>query len=299
VNRFTLVAEAHGSRQLVRDALAPDQVGGNVRVFPHGLSQRLLGLWWRRELLRGMLRSVGPKKIICVSEAVRLRLLNEYRFPGRKLVTVSNGIDPLRFRPDPDSAAACRQRWGIPDGALVFGAVGRFAPMKGYRTALSGFETLLERFPGLDLRLVLIGQGEEESALRARADAIVPRGRVVFAPFTDRPWEALSALDVFVMPSLTEGLPLTLLEAMACGCCPVAMAAGGIPEVLTTPELGWLVPVGDEAAFAAAMNEAASRTPAERAAMGMRARGRVETSFDSAMQFNRLVNEVESATLPS
>ena len=63
------------------------------------------------------------------------------------------------------------------------------------------------------------------------------------------------------MPSLNEGLPLALVEAMSCGCCPVATAVGGVPELVNIPELGWLVPQGDAAAFTAAMIDAASRTP--------------------------------------
>ena len=60
-----------------------------------------LGLWWHRKRFPGFLRSVGPRKVICVSDAGRKRLIDDYRFPARKVVTVHNGIDPLRFRRDP------------------------------------------------------------------------------------------------------------------------------------------------------------------------------------------------------
>ena len=253
-----------------------------------------LGLWWYRALFKRWFRSVGPRKVICVSDAVGRRLIEDYRFPARKVIAVRNGIDIQRFRPDAAHAEAWRQGSGIPSGSLVFGAVGRFAAMKGYATALAGFQVLLKRFPDQDLRLVLVGGGGLEQALKAQAEQIVPGGRVLFAPFSDRPWEVLNALDVFVMPSLNEGLPLALLEAMACGCCPVATAAGGIPEVLSGPELGWLVPVGDDAAFAAAMIDATSRTPEQRATMGKRAREHVRAHFNAGVQFNLLVNIVVS-----
>jgi len=144
------------------------------------------------------------------------------------------------------------------------------------------------------LRLLLVGEGPHEKALREMASRILPPGRVIFSPFCDRPWEALSALDVFLMPSLNEGLPLALVEAMACGCCPVTIAVGGVPEVVTSPELGWVVPAGDADAFTAAMTAAASRTPEQRAIMGKRAREHVVANFDGAVQFHRLADVIES-----
>jgi len=253
-----------------------------------------LGLYWYRERLRRFLRSVGPRVIVCVSEANRQRLIADHRFPARKMVTARNGIDVQRFRPDPAHAETWRRRWGIPEGALVLGAVGRLAPIKGYDTALASFQALLERFPDMDLRLVLVGEGPDEQALRVQAEQVVPGGRVVFSPFCERPWEPLNAFDVFVMPSLEEGLPLALAEAMACGCCPVATAVGGIPELVASPELGWLVPVGSTDAFAAAMIDAASRTTQQRAAMGRRAREHVVTNFNAAVQLGVLADIIES-----
>jgi glycosyltransferase involved in cell wall biosynthesis len=260
-----------------------------------------LGLWWRRELLRGRLRGLGPRLIVCVSDAVRRRLLSEFRLPARKLVVIHNGADTGRFRPDPALRAAFRSRWGYPDAALVFGAAGRFAPMKGYATALAGFQALLQRYPDRDLRLFLAGQGELDAALRRQADAITPSGRITVAPFSERPWEVFNGLDVFLMPSLTEGLPLALLEAMACGACPIAMAAGGIPEILTDPALGWLVPLGDEAAFGRAMEEAAALSRPERERIGLRARAHVQRHFDAARQYERLAELLEGSagTLPA
>jgi len=255
-----------------------------------------LGLWWYRARLRRFLRSVGPRRVLCVSDAVRRRLIADYRFPARKAIAVANGIDVQRFRPDPVQRAVWRRRWNIAPDALVLGAVGRFHPRKGYDTALAGFQVLLNEFPEKDLRLVLVGEGQDEGVLRARASQLKPNGRVTFWPFCDRPWEPLAALDVFLMPSLNEGLPLALLEAMACGCCPVASAVGGVPEVLESPQLGWLVPAADDAAFAASMVDAVSRTDDDRRAMSERGRKHVVDRFDMHTQFGRLADVIESST---
>jgi glycosyltransferase involved in cell wall biosynthesis len=255
-----------------------------------------IGVWWYRERLRRFFRSAAPKKIICVSDAVRRRLTEDYLFPVKKAVTVRNGIDVQHFQRDAAAAKAWRNRWGIPQNAVVFGALGRFTQTKSYDTALIGFQAALRRFPEKDLRLVFVGEGPEEDALRKLAGEIAPAGRVVFSPFCDKPREPLSAVDVFLMPSRNEGLPLTLLEAMACGACPVATAVGGVPEVLTTPDLGWLVSSDDNEAFASAMIEAASQTAEQRANLGARARRHVAMNFNADVQFNALADVIESIT---
>jgi len=116
----------------------------------------------------------------------------------------------------------------------------------------------------------------------------------MFSPFCERPWEVLNAFDVFVMPSINEGLPLTLAEAMACECCVIATKVGGVSEILSRPGLGWLVPPEDGLAFADAVTEAASSTSEERAARGRRARQHIVTNFDAAAQFGAFADAIES-----
>lgn len=253
-----------------------------------------LGLWWYREHFRRYLRSLGPRKIVCVSEANRQRLMNEHRFPARKLATVRNGANVDRFRRDDGARKVWRRRWGISDQALVFGAVGRFHPFKGYGMALTGFQATLQSHPRRESWLVLAGDGPEAEALRARAEEIRPRGRVIFLPFQERPEEVLSAFDLFVMPSVIEGLPLALAEAMACECPPIATAVGGIPEAVSDPDFGWLAAAGDGDAFANAMMDAASRPVEALTQMGRRARQQVLDHFNANVQFNKLAEIVES-----
>ena len=256
-----------------------------------------LGLWWYREHFRRFLRSAGPRVVVCVSKANARRLVSEHFFPARKVATISNGADIERFRPSSPDRKRWRGRWGIPDQALVLGAIGRLAPIKNYEVAIDAFHTLVERFPERDLRLVLAGEGPLETALRDQAARLLPPGRVVFTPFDHRPWEPLNALDIFLMPSLNEGLPITLAEAMACGCCPIATPVGGIRELITSPDLGFLVPVNDRAAFAEAMVAAVSLSADQRAALGERAREHVVTHFNAATQFAVLAEVIERTAL--
>ena len=276
----------------IEHLLAPDlgqRVGGShfFGMIPG------LGLWWYREWLRYYARGLGPRRVICVSEAVRTRLTQEYHWPASKLQVVRNGIDTTRFRPDARARSASRRQWGISEDALVCGVVGRLAPEKGCEIALECFKNVAAEVGRSDLQLVFVGDGPMAEELRHTAQQKALQERVTFAGRTDRPWEIYPAVDVLLMPSRVEGLPLGLLEAMACGCCPIAMGVGGIPEVITDAQLGWLVAAGDKAAFAAALRHAVSAETEQRSAMGGKARAHVQEHFNAQVQFPLLASLIE------
>jgi glycosyltransferase involved in cell wall biosynthesis len=248
------------------------------------------GLWWWQGLALWHLRSVVSNLVVCVSAGARRRLVRDFRVPARKVVTVHNGIDGDRFRPDAQRRAAARRSWGVPENAVVIGAVGRLSPEKRLDVTVGAVKRLAARLPELDLRLVLVGDGTERMPLQEAARAAGLGERAVFAGFTDRPWEAYCGLDVFALPSREEALPLALLEAMACGCCPVAAGVGGVPEVLADPRTGWLVPPYDEEAFTAALHEAVLAGAARRAEVGRRARDHVMIQFEARRQYAALAD---------
>jgi glycosyltransferase involved in cell wall biosynthesis len=251
-----------------------------------------IGLWWYRTKLNNFLRSLWPHRVVCVSDNVGKRLIDDYRFPPRKVATVHNGIDPDTFQPRLDCRAAVRTTWGIPRDALVFGAIGRFHPWKGFVLALELFRKMVSG-ASRDVRFVLVGDGPEYGALKRLAEEPDVREKVRLVGFTDRPWEIYPAFDVFLMPSHKEGLPLSLLEAMACECCPIAMGVGGIPEVINDPGLGWLVQPDDQRGFFEAMKEAAGIGPGRLREMGRKARERVVMNFDARRQFSALADLIE------
>jgi glycosyltransferase involved in cell wall biosynthesis len=244
-----------------------------------------LGLWWYRLLLARHSRSLAPHRIVCVSEFGRRQLIEQYRFPPRKLVTIHNGFDASRFERNQHRGQEMRARWGIPETALLFGAVGRLSKIKGFDTAIELFRELTLRYPGRDMRLVLVGRGRAEEDFRRQAVEAGVGHRVIFPGFTDRPWEAYPAFDVFIMPSLNEGLPLALLEAMASGCPAIAMGVGGVPEVMPDPNFGWLVPPGNRKGFFEAMEAVVSQSVTALSEMGLKARHHVLSNFRSEDQF--------------
>jgi len=252
-----------------------------------------MGLWWRRRRLAIRLRSLAPQTIIGVSEGVVNQLAHEYRFPTRKLRAIPNGIPVERYYPDAAVRATIRSEWGIPPGAFLFGTVARLSMwVKGHDIAIDLLSRLRTEKPELEFWFVLVGEGRDRERLKQMAQAAGIADRVVFAGYTDRPWEAHCAIDVFLMPSRLEGIGLSLIESMATECCPVAMAVGGVTDVIVDPSMGWTVPPGDTEAFYAAMSQALEASPDERQAMGKRARAHVLAHFRAEEQFPKVADAV-------
>jgi glycosyltransferase involved in cell wall biosynthesis len=251
-----------------------------------------LGLWWYWQRLGWQLLRRLPRRIIALSDSVVERLVEDYGYDSASITRVHAGVDVDTFWQDPQRRAAARAAWGVGPDAVVFGAVGRLATVKGFDVALEGLATLAARYPEREFRVVLAGIGPERERLEAQARESGLNGRVLFLGWVEHSQDVLCGRDLFLMPSRQEGLGLALVEAMACGCCPIAMGVGGVAEVLTDPSLGWLVPPGDASAFFRAMESAMAATPEERLAMGVRAREHVVRYFHAAEQYRRIADAV-------
>jgi len=202
-------------------------------------------------------------------------IAREYGVGGARLHVIPNGVDTARFRPGRDRASA-RERLGVPpDGALI-GMVGRLSEEKGP-------DILLEAFAAVEgeARLVYIGDGPMLEPLRARAAAMGLSERVTFAGRRDDMEQAYAALDVLALPSLSEGLPLTVLEASACGVPVVASDVGDVGRVLPHGEAGLLVAPGEPGALTIALTGCIAE-PDRARAMAETARRRVEGSWSAA-----------------
>lgn len=259
----------------------------------HGLLPGL-GAWWYRRLFEAWSRSIGQERIIAVSRAVRDQLASEFRYPGHKLVVVANGIDPERFSPDPAARLRCRAAWRVPGDAILFGSVSRLENVhKGLDISVALFAQLCRANPGRPLYYAIVGEGPDRDQIRAQALAEGIADRVVLPGSTDQPWEAHRALDFELMTSHAEGLPLTIAEAMATGVLPIAMGVGGVPELICAPDLGWLVPYGDQHGFLGAMQQALDAAPESLALRRQKAREHILRNFNAAIQFARAIALVE------
>lgn len=218
-------------------------------------------------------------RVLCVSEITRSQLADS-GVPAARIETVHNAVDAAtEIRPTP-----FRDEFGIPKDAVVLAAAGRLSTEKGHRFLIAALGLLSSSPP---VHLVLFGSGREESRLRTQAEALNLAPRVHFAGFRDGIPGYLAAADLVVNPSLTEGLPNVVLEAMAAAAPVVATSVGGVPEIVAPGRSGWLVPPGEPEALARAIEEAL-REPDRARDMGLEARREVQRRFSFEIQAERL-----------
>ena len=191
-------------------------------------------------------------KMIAVSESIKRDIIKYDGIYPSKILVIPNGIDTERFKPE-GIFADLRKEFSIQERDTVIGFIGRIVPAKGLEYLIDAFSYLKEDFK--NIKLLIIGEGNLVERLREQAkekkldDSIIfPGGR------RDIP-DILACINIFVMPSIAEGLPNALLEAMAMGKPIVATMIGGIPEVIKNGFNGLLVPPRDPASLATAIKE--------------------------------------------
>lgn len=226
-------------------------------------------------------------RLVAVSEDTRRAYVRQ-GYPAERIEVIYNGVRP------PSTGAAgngdLRAELDIPPGAPLIGEIARLCAVKGQRELIAALTLLDPR-----VRLLLVGKdleqgGAFEVGLRQEAERLGVGDRVVFAGFRDDVGSLLEELDVLVLPSWTEGLPLIVLEAMTHGRPVVATPVGGTPEVVADGETGLLVPPRDPAGLAEAIGRLLAE-PELRARMGEAGRSRVAERF-SADEMTRRVLEV-------
>ena len=196
--------------------------------------------------------------------------------PGRCAV-IPNGIDLA----EADAALAlgreeARRRLGLYPTDLAIAYAGRLHEEKGVAHLVGAFHDLLRSQP--TARLLLAGDGPSRRSLEAAVGALKLSPFVRFLGTLPHPWELLAGADIFALPSLWEGMPNALLEAMAAGLPSVATAVGAVPEMVADGREALLVPPADAGALTRALAELAA-APGRRQEMGGRARRRVEETY--------------------
>lgn len=190
----------------------------------------------------------GAQDLYAVSHDLRAHLLREGVPPRMRVIW--NGIDPGP-PPSPADRAAGRDALGVAAGDWVVGTVARLDPVKDLGTLIAAVAQASQVRPSLCL--AVIGDGPERAALEAAVQASGAAGRVRFLGHRDDARALIAGVDVFANSSTSEGVSLTLLEAMAAELPIVATGVGGTPEVVVDGVTGRLAPARDAAAFAAAL----------------------------------------------
>jgi len=260
------VVHWHAARAHAVGAMAALVAPGPARVL-----SRRVQFPVRRSFGSRLLYALPVERIAAISLAVRDSLVRSGVDAGLIRV-VPSGIDLAAFSGSSDRDLV-RRRLGAADQDVVAVNASALAAGKGQSDLLQAAARSVRRVPSL--KIWIVGEGPLERRLRNEQRALGLEGSVAFLGFRTDVLELLRAADFFCLPSLSEGLGTSILEAMAAGLPVVATRTGGVPEIVEEGRTGILVPPSDPAALAEAMVDLASR-PALRASMGALGRERAE-----------------------
>lgn len=241
------------------DALLPARLAG-VRHSVHGEHgwnvNDLHGKAWKPVLLR-RLHSPLVDRYITVSKDLERYLIERVGISASRITQIYNGVDTERFVPAPHKSVGT-----LPDGfadgdSIVIGTVGRIQAVKDQETLIHAFAALVRQSPEASrrLRLAIVGDGPLLQDLRQLIESLGMSSRAWLPGSLSNISEVMRAMDVFVLPSLNEGISNTILEAMATGLPVVATVVGGNPELLEEGKTGRLFKPGDVPSLTCLLNE--------------------------------------------
>jgi glycosyltransferase involved in cell wall biosynthesis len=273
------VVHAHQYSPFVYTALARAWRPGVPLVFTeHGRLTDALPSPKRR--LANRVLSRLATRVVSVSRELGSHMAAE-GFPASSIRVIYNGIEPGPV-PTPAERLRARQSLGVSDGTVVIGSVGRLDPVKDFSSLIAATILVAKNRPVMTF---IVGDGAERQRLEGQVRESQAPSCVKLLGHRDDARQLLPACDVYVNSSVSEGISLTILEAMAAGLPVVATRVGGTPEVVTE-SAGRLVPARDTEALAGAIAALAADEGLRRS-MGVSARARVEQDF----RLDRMVRE--------
>lgn len=230
--------------------------------FKPKLSRRLFPCWGCRT--------------IAVSDEVKEHLVKDFKVSGERIRVINNGIDIDRFsRCDRSRRGEFKAKFGLGTGPVV-GIIARLSDVKGHRYLIEALPKIVTVVP--ETSLLIVGEGSLQKSLEERVRFFGVSDSIVFIPAVTDVCEALAVMDVFVMPSLQEGLGLALMEAMAAGIAAVGSDVGGIKTLIRHGHNGLLIKPRDPSGISAAVIRLLCN-PDERESLGRQAQEDVRVRF--------------------
>ena len=263
VHTFLLTASLYGRLAAILEQV-PIVIGTEVNIYERKRAHHILA---ERVLM------ARTDRVIVSAKSVRDFYVEQIHADPAKIDVVYNAVDWKSIQPS-QSREQMRASLGLDRGAKIAGVIARLTEQKGHHYLFQAMT-----MPALaDLQLIVVGDGDLRDVLKAEAQALGIASRVHFLGARRDLGNLLAAMDVFVMPSLWEGLPLSMILAMGAALPVVTTAVAGIPEIVQHGRTGWLVPAGNAAALATALIEIFA-DPARAAAVGAAARAFVLPRF--------------------
>ncbi len=215
-------------------------------------------------------------QVLSVSEGHRKKVTNIVGFPNERMKVIVNGVDTERFFPNPTIKAVIRQKLGLKTNSLCIGTVGSLRFVKNQSLLIKACKAVLSQFDQVEV--LIVGAGPLVSQLKLEVKTLGLSEKIRFVGVQPDIPEILNALDIFVLPSRSEGMPNAVLEAMACGVPVISTSVGGVPEVIESEKNGILIASEDEQHLVQVLKELVQNHK-KRFSLGIEGRKRVESYF--------------------
>ncbi len=246
-NRIQVI-HTHNTQPLFDGTLGSILSGGRQRIIHTDHARQFPDK--KRYMFAELCMSYFVYKMVGVSEQTTENLRKYEKIPKKKLMTVKNGIDGDRFAINIDRCAK-RKDLGISLVGKIIGVISRLEKVKGIAYLITAMPEIIDTFP--ELTLLIVGDGTEMENLQSQVNKLGLEQNVVFVGARHDVPEIFQVLDIYLLPSLSEGLPIGLLEALASACPVIASNVGGIPSVVSNEETAILVEPGNPQKLAAAI----------------------------------------------
>ena len=242
--RKIILIHAHEFAMNVYGSMASAMTGIPIITTVHGKNY----YWekWRRRLAYRF--ASKQSTMVAVSEDIKKFLNEKVGIKNGRIITIYNGINTDAYYPDNELRGRIRKEFGINSMQPVIGTVGSLSPVKGHTYLLKAAAIVTKTFP--DAVFLVAGGGELLGQLQIEASQLGIEKKLIFLGPREDIRALLQDVDIFILPSLSEGLPLSVLEAMACAKPVVATNVGGIPEVIMDGQTGFSVPPRNPEALA-------------------------------------------------
>jgi glycosyltransferase involved in cell wall biosynthesis len=239
--------------------------------------------FFKKRIFRKLFPCWG-EKTIAISESVREHLIRDFRVEEKNIAVIHTGIDTEKFTVHSSQfTAEMKKKLGLGQGPVV-GIVARLSEEKGHVYLIEAMRSVLEKIPSA--QLLIVGDGKEKQALMNLTKTLKLENNVFFRPAAADTRDVLTAMDIFVLPSLKEGLGIALMEAMVQGIAVIGSEVGGIKTLIKQGFNGLLVNPADTKVLSRAISELLADA-GKRQALGNNARDFISKNFSAeSMVFN-------------
>jgi len=242
-----------------------------------------LGMWRWKQIITRRLSVLLVDTVIAVSRACKNVLCEEYGYPAHKVLVIPNGVEVKSLSREIRRSEQ-RSLMGVAETDVLVGAVGRLSHQKGFQYLIPAFELVHRQCP--HAKLCIVGEGDRRNELERWIAERGMQSQVILLGHRRDVASLLPCFEVFAFPSLFEGMPFALLEAIAAGLPIVATAIPPIQEALDDGKEGLLVPATNIQALAAALLELI-RNRSQRKYLGRQARKRVSKQYSLRISLER------------